>query len=101
LPRNNGRKSREQLGHEREQVANAVAFGPEHRNSKRTPAQVLLKLQVLVHRYQEIEPAPHSVKQFAAGKGGPSKLDNARHLMSGQCRPEPPWNAIVEQYPHT
>ena len=71
LPRANRGQRRKELWHERKQVADVVAFGSEHRDSETAPAQILLKLQVLVHRYQEIEPASHRVKQFAVGKGGP------------------------------
>jgi NAD-dependent SIR2 family protein deacetylase len=70
-----------QLRSERQQIANMVAFCPKHGNSEEPRPQILLKLQILVHRYQEIEAASHRAQQFAIGKGSPSMLHNARNIV--------------------
>jgi hypothetical protein len=64
------------------QIDKSIRASLKHDHAKRRSAEVLLRLQVLVHRHQGVEQTACSSQEFSVGYAGPPKTTYGFDLVA-------------------
>jgi hypothetical protein len=91
----------EQLVHERPQLFQAIRSRDGDDDANPRGPNVLLELDVPIHREHRFEPLQHhELQQFAIPLRRPTHVDDVLHVVPGQLTLERPGDTLIGQQPH-
>jgi hypothetical protein len=100
LSRSNPLECREHFGYNRKEVCHAIGPSTNNHNPKRKNGQILLVLELAIHRHENIRDAARALQQSAVLGSRPADSLHRRYGVASQGGDQVVWQVLVKQYAH-
>ena len=100
LARSNPLECREHFGYKHEEVCDAIGASTNNHHPKRKNGQILLVLELAIHRQESIRDAARPLQQSAVLGSRPAEALHRGYGVASQGGDQVVWQVLVKQYAH-
>jgi hypothetical protein len=96
----NSLECREHFGYNQEEVCYSIGPSTNNHNPKRKNGQILLVLELAIHRHESIRDAARALQQSAVLGSRPAEALHRGDGVASQGGDQVVWQVLVKQYAH-